>query len=75
MLSIKQEGSIYFKLVSSKSKDNDFLGMGVLNPKDLRMGAVPIVLPFYRQQQVVAEGRMIINKVMPWPFVKGMGHP
>ena len=32
---------------------SESLGMANLNPKDLRLGAVPIVLPFYKQKDLV----------------------
>lgn len=51
------------------------VGMGELHPKELRLGAVPLVVTFYKQQQEVCECRMIANKVMPWPFVVGSGQP
>ena len=71
---VKQEGSLYFKLVASEGQ-NECLGMGVINPKDLRLGAVPITLPFYKHKEYVSEVRLMVNKVMPWPFVKAVFHP
>ena len=49
--------------------------MAVINPKDLRFGAVPLNVVFYKQKQYVCEARMIVNKVMPWPFIKNVNQP
>lgn len=52
-MTIKQEGNIFLKLVEAgneNKKGDDFLGLAVISPKELRLGAVPLSLPFYKNK-------------------------
>ena len=67
---------MYLKLVPSRSTNNqEFLGIASVNPKDLKLGIGPISIVFYKQKEFICECRMIVNKVMPWPFIKGIFQP
>jgi hypothetical protein len=48
-LAIHQEGNVYFRLTRAQ----ELVGIGELNPKELRLGAVPIAVTFYKQKQEV----------------------
>lgn len=77
-MTIKQEGNIFLKLVEAgneNKKGDDFLGLAVISPKELRLGAVPLSLPFYKNKQYISQARLIVNKVIPCPFIKGTFQP
>jgi hypothetical protein len=71
VLTLRQEGNIYLKLVYSNSKD-DFLGIAILNFRELRLGTNVLTLPFFKQQTAACLLHLVVNKVVPWPFVRGI---
>jgi hypothetical protein len=53
----------------------EFLGIAVLNYKELRLGINVLTLPFFKQQSASCLLHLVVNKVVPWPFVRGTGIP
>ena len=47
----------------------------MLNYKDLRLGVNVLTLPFFKQQTACCVLHLIVNKVIPWPFVRGINVP
>lgn len=51
---MKEEGSIYLKLVPSRSiNKEEFIGIASINPKDLKLGKGPISIVFYKQKELI----------------------
>jgi hypothetical protein len=48
---VGRDGNIYFKLVPNEGGGD--CGMAVVNPKELRLGSVPLTLAFYKQKEFV----------------------
>lgn len=71
VLTLKQECNVYLKLVETANK-SDFLGIAVLNYKDLRLGVNVLSLPFFKQQTSSCMLHLMVNKVVPYPFLRGI---
>lgn len=74
VLSLRQEGNVYLKLVEAVSKA-DFLGIAVLNYKELRLGINVLSLTFFKQQIASCTLHLMVNKVVPYPFLRGIAVP
>ena len=76
MISAKYEESIYMMVKeidgsSEKSpKQGDFIGIAILNTSELRMGMNSIEIPCFKNQEKTVCINCVINKVIPYPFIK-----
>lgn len=74
IITLHQECNIYLKVVNSQNKE-EFLGIAVLNFGDLRLGINVLTLPFFKQQVASCLLHLIVNKVVSWPFIRGINVP
>lgn len=74
VVSLRQEGNVYLKLVEAANK-TDFLGIAVLNFKELRLGVNVLSLPCFKQQSACCLLHLVVNKAVTWPFVRGVAVP
>jgi hypothetical protein len=59
----------------SSVHQGDFIGIGVINPADLRLGANCIKVDCFKNQDNKGTLSLIIHKVLLYPFVKSCFQP
>jgi hypothetical protein len=74
VMTLHQETNVYLKVVELEQKD-DFIGIAVLNFKDLRLGKNVLTIPFFKQQTATCLLHLYVNKAVPWTFVKAISVP
>ena len=53
----------------------DFIGIAILNTSELRMGINSVEIPCFKNQEKTIMINCIINKVIPYPFIKSVFQP
>jgi len=46
------------------------LGISAINYEELRLGSNPLKMQFYKNQELTVQANCIINKIVPYPFIK-----
>jgi hypothetical protein len=69
LFSLKAEGNIYL-IIKSDIKSNDFIGIGVVDSNDLRLGLNVCEVPFFKNQEKAGTLNCLLNKMVFWPFLK-----
>ena len=57
-------------MVKSDAKAKDFIGIGVVNTTELKLGVNPCQVAFFKNQEQTGTINCIINKMVFWPFLK-----
>ena len=56
--------------VEGELNQGDFLGIALLNTTDLRMGINCVEIPCFKNQEPTLTISCLVNKVIPYPFIK-----
>jgi hypothetical protein len=74
VVSAKHEESVYLMVKETKVEgelnQGDFLGIALLNTTDLRMGINCVEIPCFKNQEPTLTINCLVNKVIPYPFIK-----
>lgn len=66
---LKGEDSIYL-IVKEDARNPDYLGIGVVNTTDLKLGLNVCEVGFFKNQEKIGTVNCLINKLAFWPFLK-----